>query len=273
MPAPAARATARREPDPTREATRTEVRAAVPADATVIQEREPLVAGTAQPAAATPPTYPTAVPAPFAFAYTLTRGETAADAELGWQIDAGGRYSATLQARDGAAVVLAWHSTGGFDSAGLAPERFVDRRRGRGALAANFRRDVGTVSFSGPRIEHPLAPGMQDRLSWMLQLAAIVAAAPARAAADGVAMIVVGVRGNADLWHFEPAGAETLDLDGAAVPTLHLLRRPVRDYDTRAEVWLAPSQHFLPLRVRLSNGGTAMQLQWRGPAPAPAPTP
>lgn len=222
-------------------------------------------AGFAPPAAAAP-VYPTDVPAAFAFAYTLTRGSTVAHAELRWQIE-GDRYGATLTARDGDRALLAWRSSGGFDAAGIAPERFVDRRRGRGALAANFRRDEGTVSFSGPRIEQPLAPGMQDRLSWMLQLAAIAAADPARAAAEGVAMIVVGVRGDADVWRFEPVGSETLDLPGASLPALRLLRLPARAYDTRAEVWLAPSQHYLPLRVRLSNGTAAMELQWRGTAP------
>lgn len=214
------------------------------------------------------PAYATAVPAPFAFVYTLTRGTAAARAELRWRID-GGRYDAVLEARDGDRTLVAWHSTGGFDDAGVAPQRFVDTRHGRAALAANFRRETGTVSFSGPPIEHALARGMQDRLSWMLQLAAIAAADPARVAADGVAMVVVGVRGDADVWRFEPLGAETLEADGAALPALRLLRRPERPYDTRAEVWLSPAHHYLPLRVVLSNGGARTQLQWRAAAPTP----
>ena len=40
-------------------------------------------------------------------------------------------------------------SDGNLDGNGLAPVRFLDRRARRSAQAANFRRDVGTVTFSG----------------------------------------------------------------------------------------------------------------------------
>ncbi len=47
-------------------------------------------------------------------------------------------------------------------------------------------------------------PGTQDRLSWMLQLAAIVEAAPERHGPGArVSMFVVGARGDADVWTFE----------------------------------------------------------------------
>lgn len=214
------------------------------------------------------PIYPTRTPPAFAFAYTLTRGAFAYEVELRWQPE-GERYVASLEGRDGNNALLAWRSVGGFDAAGIAPLRFVDRRRGRSSLAANFQRDAGKVTFSGPQIEHALTPGAQDRLSWMLQLAAIAAADPARAETHGVAMIVVGARGEADVWRFEPLGQETLELAEGAVPALRFLRRPERTYDTRAEVWLVPSYHYLPLRVRLSNGGETLQLAWRGAATSP----
>ena len=210
----------------------------------------------------------TRMPPAFAYAYTLTRGAAAGEAELRWQPD-GGRYVATLQARDGAGELLALSSAGGFDPAGIAPQRFVDRRRGRGALAVNFRRDTADVTFSGPQIVHALVPGMQDRLSWLLQLGAIAAADPDSVAAAGAAMTVVGVRGEADVWQFEAIGPQTLELAGGEVRTLHFLRRPLHAYDTRAEVWLAPSHDYLPLRVLLSNGGETLKLEWRGVASSP----
>ncbi|MEO8123516.1 MAG: DUF3108 domain-containing protein [Burkholderiales bacterium] len=214
------------------------------------------------------PIYPTRIPTAFAFAYRLTRGGAAGEVELRWQPE-GDRYVASLEGRDGDNALLAWRSVGGFDAAGIAPQRFVDHRRGRGALAVNFQRDAGKVTFSGPQIEHALAPGMQDRLSWMLQLAAIAAADSLRAGTVGVSLIVVGVHGDAEVWNFEPVGSEALVLAEGAAPTLRLLRRPERAYDTRAEVWLDPSRHYLPLRVRLSNGGETLQLEWRGVAPSP----
>lgn len=221
-------------------------------------------------AASALPVYPTRMPPPFAFVYTLTRSAAAAEAEveveLRWQPE-GGRYVASMEGRGGANAPFTWGSVGGFDAAGIAPQRFVDHRRGRGARAVNFQRDAGKVSFSGPQIEHALAPGMQDRLSWMLQLAAIAAADPLRVGTAGVAMVVVGVHGDADVWRFEPMGEEAIDLRDGATPTLRLLRPPERAFDTRAEVWLDPSRHYLPLRVRLSNGGETLQLAWRAVAP------
>ncbi len=226
-----------------------------------------------QPEAAEPtdralPIPATRMPPPFAYAYTLTRGAAAGEVELRWQPD-GERYVATLQARDGAGELLALSSVGAFDPAGIAPQRFVDRRRGRGALAVNFRRDTGDVTFSGPQVVHALVPGMQDRLSWLLQLGAIAAADPDSVAAAGAAMTVVGVRGESDVWQFEAIGPQILELAGGEFRTLRLLRRPLRAYDTRAEVWLAPSHDYLPLRVLLSNGGETLKLEWRGAASTP----
>lgn len=225
-------------------------------------------AADAAPAERGAPVYPTRIAPAFAYAYTVTRGAATGEAELRWQPQ-GEHYFASLQVREGGVELLALSSAGEFDAAGIAPRRFVDRRRGRGALAANFRRETATVTFSGPRIEHPLAPGMQDRLSWLLQLGAIAASDPSGVAAAGVAMSVVGARGEADVWHFEPMGAPSLDLAGAEVRTLRFLRRPSRAYDTRAEVWLAPSHGYAPLRMQLSNGGETLTLEWRGPASTP----
>ena len=43
---------------------------------------------------------------------------------------------------------------------------------------------------------------------------------------------------------------------------LKLVREPRRLYDTRAEVWLDPADHFLPLRVvqTPAGGGAALEL-------------
>ena len=58
--------------------------------------------------------------------------------------------------------------------------RFTDTRIRRATVAANFQREAGVngggkISFSGSAQELPLVPGVQDRVSWMVQLAAIVA--------------------------------------------------------------------------------------------------
>ncbi len=114
------------------------------------------------------PIYRTVLPPAFAFGYDLRRGSSSGSGELKWRPQ-GERYESRFVGASEGVPLLAWESVGGFDAAGLAPARYTDRRRGRGAQAANFRRDAGKVTFSGPAVEHALPPGAQDRLSWMLQ--------------------------------------------------------------------------------------------------------
>ena len=225
----------------------------------------------AESAAGDLPVYSTRMPPAFAFEYDLQRGATRGSARLQWQPQ-GERYEARLAATSAGAPLLTWSSSGGFDDAGIAPDRYTARGRRGSTQAANFRRDAGMVTYSGPAVEHALAPGAQDHLSWMLQLAAIAAADPSRIGPERkVSLLVVGARGNADVWTFTHIGEEALALAEGNTPTVHLRREPVRAYDTRAEVWLAPALHYLPLRARMGNAADndALQLTLREVQPAP----
>ena len=122
--------------------------------------------------------------------YQLRRGGQSGSAELQWRQD-GRRYDARLSGELAGQPVLQWSSRGGFDAAGVAPERFVTQGRRRSPQAVNFQREAGVISFSGPTIQHPLTAGAQDRLSWMLQLAAIAQAKPPKAG-ERISMQVAG---------------------------------------------------------------------------------
>jgi hypothetical protein len=214
------------------------------------------------------PLYATRPAPPVVLVYRLQRGEQLGSASLVWQPDAAaGRYEATLSgaADAGRGVLLHWSSRGAIDAAaGLAPERFVLREPRRGALAANFDREARRITYSGPPVVHALPDGAQDRLSWLVQLAAIVAADPARHGAAGaeIDLFVAGARGDADAWRFDALGAQTLELpDGAAIQTLAYARAARRAYDVRIEVWLAPSLAFLPVRLRVLPTGAGRPLE------------
>jgi hypothetical protein len=198
------------------------------------------------------PTYDTRLPPAATLAYRLQRGATIGSAELTWA-PADGSYELQMRADAAGRPWIGWDSRGGFDAAGIAPERFVDRRRGRDAQAANFRRDRGRISFSGAAADVPLPPGTQDRLSWMLQLAAIVAADPGRFEPGAqVLMGVAGARGDLSVWRFTVESRETLELPaGPVAGALRLRREPGRPYDTQVEVWLDPVRHHLPVLVRM----------------------
>jgi hypothetical protein len=206
------------------------------------------------------PVYATRLPAAGRWRYQLQRGVAAGEADLSWAPAADGRFELRLEGRIAGVTVLDWVSQGAVDAHGLAPERFAIRRRGRDHQAANFQRDAGKITFSGPTYELPLLPGVQDRLGWLLQLPAVIEAAPERfGPGSRVVLMVVGARGGADVWSFNVIGTDPV----ADTPALKLLREARRPRDTQVEIWLDPARGHLPLRARMSqpDGGPPLELQ------------
>jgi len=197
------------------------------------------------------PVYRTEPPPPMTLRYDLRRGMFSGQGELHWR-PSGERYEARLEARIGGIDILTQTSQGQIDAAGIAPNRFTDKRR-RDTRAANFQRDKGLITFSGPRTEYPLLPGSQDRLSWMIQLGAITNAEPQHATPGGkVSMFVVGSRGDGELWVFRFVAQEIVDTPAGPVHAVKFTREPRRAYDTLAEIWLDPLRFHLPVRAKLT---------------------
>ena len=238
------------------------------ADATAKATVEATADPTPDPGGQTVPVYATLPPPPATLQFEMRRGMAVGQAQLEWQPGADqDHYRLTLQGSAVGAPAIGWASQGGFDAAGVAPLRYTESRRGRDVRAANFQRDSGRITYSGPAIEHPLVAGAQDRLSWMVQLAAVLAANPALAEPDAqVSMWVAGSRGDAEVWTFTVQGRVALDLPiGHIDNAVHLVREPRRPYDTQVQVWLDPQRHHLPvqalLRVRATGEGTELRLQ------------
>ena len=212
------------------------------------------------PEVAAVPVYATRLPPAGQWRYRLQRGLVSGEAELAWAPQGNEHYELHLTGRVAGVTMLEWASQGRLDAAGVAPERLAIRRRGRDRQAVNFQREAGKITFSGPTHEVALLPGAQDRLSWIVQLSAVVAAAPERyGEGENIVLFVAGARGDADLWTFVVQGMEPMD----GRPTLKLVREPRRRYDTRAEIWLDPAEHFVPLRLvqTPTGGGAALELQ------------
>lgn len=212
------------------------------------------------PEGADTPIHPTQIASSFRLDYSLQRGSISGSAELVFRraLDS---YELELKGSVFGVDAMWLVSRGGFDAAGLAPTRFVDRRRGRDRHAANFDRAAGRITYSGPQTTYPLAAGAQDRLSWMVQLPAIIDADPARFAAVGtrVPIFISGARGDAGVWVFV--------VEGLQAQGLRLTREPRRPYDTQVEVWLDPARHHLPVRARLSTppAGETLELLLTAP--------
>jgi hypothetical protein len=212
-----------------------------------------------------PPVYPTVMPPAVTLRYALRRGLWSGSGQLVWQ-PMGDHYEARLEGYVAGLRVLTQVSQGSFDHAGIAPLRYTDQRLRREVNAANFQRDKGKLTYSGPANEFPLVPGAQDRLSWMIQLAAVIAAEPQRAAPGGrVLMFVTGARADVDVWAFDFVEAEMVATDVGSVRTFKFMREPRKPYDTLVEVWLDPARHYLPVRAKLTSApsGDALELLLR----------
>ncbi|GAP35035.1 DUF3108 domain-containing protein [Piscinibacter sakaiensis] len=204
------------------------------------------------------PVYATRVAPSQTLRYQVRRGMVSGTGVLTWRVDAparaGARYEAQLEASAIGLTLMTQRSEGTLDAAGLAPQRFTDRRLRGSTRAANFQRERGVISYSGPSVEHPLLPGAQDRLSWMLQLPAILEANP-RLARPGARVVIylVGARGDAAVWTFRSLGPEAVATPGGSVAAVKLVREPRKPHDTQAEVWLDPARQHLPVRAKLGN--------------------
>ncbi|URI10009.1 DUF3108 domain-containing protein [Aquincola tertiaricarbonis] len=204
------------------------------------------------------PVYATRLAAPFSARYQLKRGMLSGSGTLRWSPSAdGSRYEARLDGSVAGFNVLDWNSTGAIDRAGVAPERFLIRRRGKDAQAANFQRAAGKITYSGPSVQFDLPPGAQDRLSWMLQIGGVLNAAPKRFnVGSRIVFFVSGARGDADVWQFSVAGLESVALGGGRETlALKLVREPRKAYDTHVEIWLDPAKEHRPVKARLSTSG------------------
>ena len=239
---------------------------APPAEATTGVDITPPGAGTGQAPPHPPP--PARLPPPTRLAFDVS-GQAKkfaynARAELLWQHD-GSRYEARQEISAFLVGTRTQRSVGAITAQGLLPEKFSDKSRSE--QAAHFDYAQGRVTFSANTPQAPASPGVQDRLSVFIQLGALLAADPGRfVPGTQITLTTVSAR-SADRWTFTIEGPETLDLPSGATPALKLQRLPRKDYDQKAELWVAPALGYLPVRIKLTqaNGDFAdLQLRERG---------
>jgi hypothetical protein len=181
-------------------------------------------------------------------------------AQLLWRHD-GEHYEARLETSDGTRPPRVQHSTGQITGRGLAPQRFSDKSRTE--QATHFQRESEQVIFSNNRPAAPLLAGAQDRLSVVLQLAAMLAGEPHRYPAGTTILVQTASTREAEPSLFTVLGDESLELPGATLMTVKLDRAPRREFDQRIELWLAPGLDYAPVRLRLTQpNGDWVDQQW-----------
>lgn len=172
-----------------------------------------------------------------------------ADSTLTWE-HRGSSYSASMLFKAMLGRSRSQTSVGAIDPVlGLQPRRFGDKNRSEVATHFDRSRQPPAIRFSNNAPDQPLLPHTQDRLSVLIQLAAMVAGEPQRyPPGQAVVLHTVSSR-DADLWRFVVKNTEVLDLPVGAMDTVHLVREALHAYDNRVEVWLAPQLGYLPVRI------------------------
>ena len=171
-------------------------------------------------------------------------------AEFSWQHD-GQRYDSKLEVGAFLLGSRSQTSQGTLGAEGLMPQRFGDKFRTE--VASHFQRDKGVISFSNNAPEVPLLKGAQDRLSVVMQIAALLSAEPDRYPVGTMLSFQTVATRDAEVWLFLVEKAETLQLPYGDVPTIKINRKPRKEFDQTIELWFAPSIDYLPVRLRVTN--------------------
>ena len=184
-----------------------------------------------------------------------------ARAELLWRQD-GETYEAQLEVSAFLIGSRVRTSTGRLTADGLMPMRFSDKYRSE--VAAHFDRVKQRVTFSANTPDVPLLPGMQDQLSVFVQLGAMLGGAPDKyPVGTQISFETIGPRAP-EFWVITIEGDEKLTLPGGDIAAIKLSRGTQREFDQKAELWLAPSLGYLPVRIKLTErNGDFVDQVWR----------
>jgi hypothetical protein len=171
-----------------------------------------------------------------------------------WKLDASvGRYWVELGSGSGSAGEI-------WTGQGLAPlqhwEAEPRMRLQFDRSDLRFRSELPDSKIDG----QPISAGVQDRASWLLQLALLAAKAGPEAKVGDTLSIPIALHDRVDTLRFTWAGAESVDTAVGAMTTHRLIAAPA-GFAQRIEVWLAPQLHWIPVRLYVVDSLRAVDYQ------------
>lgn len=254
----------------------------VVANETAVPEPEPAVEPPAEPVAEpAPQAEPVVPPAPEPRRYKTEQlpsavlaldvarkdakgAEHSGEGRIAWSRD-GSNYKVVVEASVSVLVtrlnLLVSTSEGSIGEDGLAPLKFTEKRLSRALTATHFLRDAGRITYSASERSDPLSPGAQDKASVPFQLAAIARADPAQL--SGEVEIQVGSEKEAVIYRFVLVGEEPLETESwGTLQTVHVSRPPrPGSYNSRLDIWFAPSLGWYPVLIRNTEANGAVTTQ------------
>ncbi len=181
--------------------------------------------------------------------------------KISWQTD-GNAYAVKGEASVLFFTVLEFRSEGAFDSFGVAPLLYSEKRFRKSATNTHFRSDPKVVSFSASTLTYPRQGGEQDRASIIWQLAAL-GRGNSKLFVPGtqIEIMVAGVR-DAETWPIRVIGLEQITLPAGQMAAWHLVRQPrAASFEQQIDIWLAPQHQWYPLRLRFTeNNGDYLDM-------------
>jgi hypothetical protein len=160
-------------------------------------------------------------------------------------------------------------SEGVSGDTGIEPARASETRAGR-ATATSFDARTGQIAFETGGPSAPATLGVQDRASVLVQLAAIGRAAPAQFP-DAVRIAVAGAAA-VQVEEYQLIGEENVETGIGTLAAWHLAQLAAPGHP-RLELWLAPSQDWLPVQLRLTRADGSASTQVLASAERPVGRP
>ena len=219
--------------------------------------------------------------------YSLTgnyRGPIEGQAQVHWLLQ-GTRYQVHLDVSVGppfAPLLQRRHaSTGELTERGLQPSRYDEEFQVvfRDPRRLTLHLDADTVRFPNGR-SAPRPPGLQDSASQFVQLVWLFTTQPGLLSPGRSIDIPLALPRYIETWTYDVLAAETLATPAGAIDTVHVKprREPRPGVDLTAEVWVAPSLQYLPVRILIRQDAQTyvdlllkeLPLQAAVPAAAPA---
>jgi hypothetical protein len=149
-------------------------------------------------------------------------------------------------------------STGSVTPEGLRPARY--ERKSRGTRSAQIDAAQKRIAFDNGSCATWVA-GVQDAISVFMQLAGMMAGASAQYPKGSNLTLPVVNNRSLRAWVFRVEGEEVLNLRGASASSAASNLRCVRLTrlgDHPAEIWLAPSMGYWPVRVKVKDEDDAL---------------
>ncbi len=178
------------------------------------------------------------------------RGPVEGRAQVEW-LRSGLRYQVSLEASVGPLLTRRLVSEGEVSEQGLVPRLLSGEQK---VLLRAPRR--WTLSFGPERIlladgrETDTLPGAQDEASQFVQLTWIFTTQPHLLKVGNTVEIPLALSRRLERWTFEVVAEELLYLPFGPVPTFHVKpRREAQGGDMTAQMWLAPTLQYLPVRI------------------------